>query len=188
MIKKSLTIALCLIIANCGGISVGAGVKFKKSVGAESFGGNPGFMKDVIKLSNGTIIGFERPISNCGAGITFFGIVLPVIPVRMTLNSCEKSFDINISGLEISNAKLKYSNTSYEPVAVEKLIEVHGQNEEYKYEYGKKFKFRIDNFWKFRMADDKAIIVSGKTKDGKEFTEELPVKWGVMPYNEWSFP
>jgi hypothetical protein len=38
------------------------------------------------------------------------------------------------------------------------------------------------------MANDKVIIVSGKTKDGKEFTEELPVKWGVALYKEWSFP
>jgi hypothetical protein len=38
------------------------------------------------------------------------------------------------------------------------------------------------------MADDKAIIVIGKTKDGKEFIEELPVKWGVMTYYNWSFP
>jgi hypothetical protein len=38
------------------------------------------------------------------------------------------------------------------------------------------------------MADDKAIIVIGKTENGKEFTEELPVKWGVMTYYHWSFP
>ena len=38
------------------------------------------------------------------------------------------------------------------------------------------------------MADDKAIIISGKTKDGKKFTEEIPVKWGVMNYNNWAVP
>jgi hypothetical protein len=107
---------------------------------------------------------------------------LPLIPVWLNLNRCEKSFDVSISGLGISNAKLKYNGTIKDPVVVEKLRET-----EYEY-YEKKFKFKIDNFWKFRMADDKTIIVSGKTKDGKEFTEELPVKWGVALYNEWSFP
>ena len=184
MIKKLLILTLCLIISSCGGISVGAGIKFKKPVDAKSYAGNPGFTKDVVKLSNNTIIGFERPIGNCGAGVTFFGIILPVIPVWLNLNSCEKSFDINISSLEVSSAKLKYNNIIYDSVAVEKLVEPYKT----KYEYGKKFKFKIDNFWKFRMADDKAIIIIGKTKEGKEFTEELPIKWGVALYNEWSFP
>ena len=188
MIKKLLTLTLCLIISSCGGISVGAGLKFKKEVDVKSYGGNPGFTSDVVRLKNNTVISFERPISNCGAGVTFFGVILPIIPVWINLNNCTKSFDIKISGLEVSNADLKYNNIIYDPVAVEKLIEIHGQREEYKYEYGKKFKFQISNFWKFRMADDKAIIVSGKTKDGQYFTEELPVIWGVIPYDEWSFP
>lgn len=64
----------------------------------------------------------------------------------------------------------------------------YGINGEHKSEYGKKFKFKIDNFWKFRMANDKAIIVIGKTEDGKEFTEELTVKWGVMTCSNWALP
>ena len=102
----------------------------------------------------------------------------------MQRQKCEKGFDVSISGVEVSNTKLKYNGTVYDPVIIEKLIEPYKT----KYEYGKKFKFQIPNFWKFRMADDKAIIVSGKTKDGKEFSEELPVKWGVMTYYNWSFP
>ena len=184
MIRKLLILTLCLIVSSCGGATFVAGLKFKKEVGAETNLGNPGFTSDVVKLSSGKFIGFERPIGDCGAGVSFFGIILPVIPVWANLNSCEKSFDVSISGLEISNAKLKYNGTIYDPVDVEKLIEPYKT----KYEYGKKFKFKIDNFWKFRMADDKAIIVSGKTKDGKEFTEELPVKWGVMIYYNWAFP
>jgi hypothetical protein len=182
MIRKLLIITLCLIIASCGGISVRASIKFKKPVDAESLGGNPGFTFDLIKLKSGSTIAFDRPIGGCGAGITFFGVILPVIPVWLNLNRCEESFDVSISGLGISNVKLKYNGIINDPVSVEKLRET-------KYEYyEKKFKFKIDNFWKFRMANDKAIIVSGKTKDGKEFTEELPVKWGVALYKEWSFP
>ena len=193
MIKKILTLALCLIVSSCGGISVRASIKFKKPVDAESLGGNPGYTKDVVKLNNGTIISFPRPIGNCGAGITFFGVILPVIPVWLNLNRCEENFTIAIpkpfstSNLaEVSNAKLKYNGVIYDPIAVEKKIDVtrswtlYGSLTDYK--------FQIPNFWQFRMADDKAIIVSGKTEDGKEFTEELPVKWGAVLYNEWSFP
>ena len=184
MIRKLLILTLCLIVSSCGGISIVAGLKFKSSVDiGPDTGGNPNSLSDAAKLSNGKFIIFERPIGKCGGGVNFFGIILPIIPVWMNLNSCEKSFDVNISSLEISGAQLKYNNTVYEPVVIEKLIEHMTE-----YEYGKKFKFKIDNFWKFRMADDKAIIVSGKTKDGKEFTEELPVKWGVMTYYNWAFP
>ena len=184
MIKKLLTLTLCLIISSCSGFTKVAGLKFKKEVGAETNGGNASFTEDIIKLRNNIIISFKRPIGKCGEGVTFFGIILPIIPVLINFNNCEKSFDISISGLEISNAKLKYNNSIYEPVTIEKLIEPYRT----KYEYGKKFKFKIINFWDFRMADDKAIIVIGKTKDGKEFIEELPVKWGVMTYYNWSFP
>jgi hypothetical protein len=37
------------------------------------------------------------------------------------------------------------------------------------------------------LANDKAIIIRGKI-DGKEFTEELPVKWGFMLYKNPSIP
>ena len=133
-------------------------------------------------------------MGKCGGGVTFFGIILPIIPVWFNFNSCEESFEIditdikNISGLEIQNATLKYNNQTHTPYATEPLIETHGQNQEHKYEYGKKFKFKIPNFWHFRIADDKAIIVTGKTKDGQDFTQELPVKWGIMQYYNWSFP
>lgn len=53
---------------------------------------------------------------------------------------------------------------------------------------GRNFIFKIPSFWKFRIADDKVIIVNVKTEGGKEFTEEVPVKWGVMSYHHWSFP
>ena len=58
---------------------------------------------------------------------------------------------------------------------------------ENKLQFGRKFKFKIDDFRKFKGADDKAIIISGKI-DGKKFTEELPVKWGLMLYKNPSIP
>jgi hypothetical protein len=184
MIRKLFIVILSLSISSCGGFTKVAGLKFKKEVGAETNGGNASFTEDVIKLRNNIIVGFKRPIGKCGAGVTFFGIILPIIPVLINLNSCEESFDISISGLAISSAKLKYNSVIYDPVVIEKLIEPYKTQ----YEYGKKFKFKILNFWDFRMANDKAIIIIGKTKDGKEFIEELPVKWGVMTYYNWSFP
>lgn len=186
MIKKLLTLTLCLIVFSCGGISVGAGIKFKKSVNAVSFAGNPGFTSDGIKLSSDIAISFPRPIGECGARVTFFGIILPVIPVWLNLNSCEKSFVINISDTEVLSAKLKYNGVIHDPVTIERKSDI--THSWVLYEVLTEYKFQIPNFWKFRMADDKAIIVRGKTKDGKEFTEELPVEWGIMPYKEWSFP
>ncbi|MBU6338373.1 MAG: hypothetical protein KGQ36_00145 [Rickettsiales bacterium] len=185
MIKKLLTLILCLIIINCGGATYVAGLKFKKGVDAESDHGNPNSTTDVVKLSNGKFINFPRPIGECGAGITFFGILLPVVPVWFTLNSCEEEFVINSTSEKILDIKLKYNEKVYNHIAIEKWEKKQGDQV---YMEGKKFKFKIDNFWKFRMADDKAIIVSGKTKDGKDFTEELPVKWGVMTYNNWVVP
>jgi hypothetical protein len=182
MIKKLLTLTLCLIITSCNGFTSGAGLKFKT--------GN----RDV-ELKSGTFVMFQEPLGKCGASVTFFGILLPIIPVWFRSNSCEKSFDIDFTGAvsipklgQNANIKLKYNGVIYDPVAVEKLVMFYGKNGEHQSEYGKKFKFKIDNFWKFRMADDKAIIIIGKTEDGKEFTEELPVKWGIMTYNYWEVP
>ena len=180
--RKVLILVLCLAITSCGGFSITAGLEFKKEVGAKSHGGNPGFTSDIIKLNNNLVVGFDRPIGNCGAGITLFGILIPIIPVKFTLNNCKKSFSIDVSSLKISSLELKYDGNIHKTISVEKLTENTG------YEYGKKFKFKIDNFWKFRVADDKSIIISGKIEDGTKFTKELPVKWGVVTHNHWVFP
>ncbi len=179
MIKKLLILMLCLILFSCGGFSIVAGVKFKKVVGAATNNGNPSSTDDVVKLSNEKFISFKRPIGECGTGVSFFGIILPIIPVGVTTNKCEESFDISTEGYEVLMINLKYNGSTYDSVSMENLT---------KDGYRKKFKFKIQNFWKFRMSDDKAIIVSGKTKDGQEFTQELPVKWGIMIYNNWVFP
>ncbi len=185
MIRKLFTLTLCLIISSCGGFSVGAGLKFKKKVDAKTHAGNPGFTGDGVALDISTGVVFERPIGKCGANVTFFGILLPVIPVWMAFNSCEKEFVISSSSKEIVGLKLKYNGIIHDIIITEKWEKKHGDQV---YMDGKKFKFKIDNFWKFRMADDKAIIVIVKTNDGKEFTKELPVKWGLMTYYHWSFP
>ena len=186
MIRKILTLTLCLIISSCSGFTSGAGLKFKTENRTEN---------RFVKLKNGTFATFQEPIGKCGASITFFGILLPIIPVWFSLNSCEQSFDIDFTGAsgvprlgQDTKIKLKYNGIIYDPVAVEKLVMFYGRNGEHQSEYGKKFKFKIDDFWKFRMDDDKAIIIIGKTEDGKEFSEELPVKWGVMTYSNWAVP
>lgn len=178
MIRKILTLTLCLIISSCSGFTSGAGLKLKTG-------------DHFVKLGNEQFIVFEKPIGNCGASVIFFGIILPVIPVWLNLNSCEKGFDVEVTGIqklgEDAKIKLKYNGIIYDPVSTEKLTMFYGKKGEYQAEYSKKFKFKIDNFWKFRMADDKAIIVNGKV-DGKDFIGELPVKWGVMTYNSWAIP
>jgi hypothetical protein len=177
MIKKLLILTLCLIISSCSGFTSGAGLKLKTG---DSY----------VKLGN-EVISFEKPTGNCGASVTFFGIVLPVIPVWFTLNSCEKAFDIKVTGIqklgEDAKIKLKYNGVTYDPVSMEKLTMLYGKKGENQAEYGKKFRFKVENFWKFRMADDKAIIITGKV-DGKDFVGELPVKWGIMTYDNWVIP
>ena len=199
MIRKILTLILCLIISSCGGFTEVAGLKFKNSVNIKpNSGGNPNSLFDAVELNNGMVVGFDRPIGKCGGGIAFFGILLPLIPVWFTMNNCEKEFIIVAAGGDIKlDLKLKYNGNIYEPIFVGNKVTYDGNiyapptNVEGAIGYASlipEYKFRIPNFWKFRMADDKAIIVSGKTKDGKDFTEELPVKWGVMTYYNWAVP
>ena len=182
MIRKILTLTLCLILSSCVGFNSATGLKF-----------NTGDDR-VVELKNGRSIIFERPIGNCGVRITFFGIILPIIPIWFNSNSCEKSLDIDFAGgigipeLGLKAViKLKYNGTVHDPIALEKLTMLYGINGEHKSEYGRKFKFKIDDFKNFKEAEDKAIIISGKI-DGKKFTEELPVKWGLMLYKNPSIP
>lgn len=178
MIKKLLTLlTLCFVISSCSGFTSGAGLKLKTG-------------DNYVKLGT-KFISFEKPAGNCGGSVIFFGIILPVIPVWVTLNSCEEAFDLRVTGIqelgEDAKIKLKYNGVIYDPVSIENLTMLYGKKGEYQAEYGKKFRFKIENFWKFRMADDKVIIISGKI-DGKYFVGELPVKWGIMTYNNWVIP
>ena len=182
MIRKLVIFILCLALSSCIGFNSATGLKF-----------NTGDDR-VVELKNGIVVSFERPIGNCGVRMTFFGIILPIIPIWFSSNSCEKSLDINFNySISIkklnkdSGIKLKYNDIIFHPFAEEKLIMFYGKNGEYQSEYGRKFKFKIDDFKNFKEAEDKAIIISGKI-DGKEFIEELPIKWGLMLYKNPSIP
>ena len=174
MIRKLLIIILCLIVSSCGGVTFVTGLNFKKEVESGANGGNPGFTSDSVKLSSGKFIGFARPMGNCGAGVTFFGIALPIIPIKFTFNNCDENFYIKTESKEILNLKLKYGDNVYEAISIKKIT---------KDEYRKEFRFKILDFSDFKAANDVVIIVVGDN-----FTQELPVKWGVMTYNNWSFP
>jgi hypothetical protein len=183
MIRKLLILTLCLTISGCIGFNTATGLKFK--TGDDR----------VVELKNGTFISFEKPIGNCGVRIIFFGVILPIIPIWFSSNSCDKGFDIAFTtiisnpklGREI-NIKLKYSSAIHDPVEVEKVSEYYyALKGEQRLQYERRFKFKIDNFEKFKEVNDKAMLISGKI-DEKDFTEELPVKWGVMFYKNPSIP
>ena len=101
------------------------------------------------------------------------------------LNNCKKEFVISSSAENTLNLGLKYNKKVHNPVSIKRWEKKHGDQI---YMDGRNFTFKIPSFWKFRTADDKAIIVSVRTDSGKEFTEEVPVKWGGMTYHHWSFP
>ena len=122
MIKKILCTLLCLTFISCGGFTKVAGLKFNKLGNSHPNYGNAGFTDDAIKLDNREkFIGFMRPMGECGGGVSFFGILLPIIPVGFTLNSCEENFFITTEGHEILNLKIKYGNTTHDYISLEKI-------------------------------------------------------------------
>lgn len=180
MIKKVILLLLCLSTLSCGGVTYVAGLKFRSSVNSESNRGNPNSTMDIVILDNGNRISFERPIGQCGFRVSFFGVLLPIIPINFSLNNCNKELTISSSSNKILDLKIRYNKITYDA----KRIEVWEKSHQGKvYMRGKSYKFYIADFWQFRMADDKAIIVTGNG-----FTEKLPVKWGIMPYYNWVIP
>jgi len=186
MIKKILILLTLIITTSCVGFSIKAGVKFHKTVDAHTLHGNPGYIADNVRLQNLDVIYFPRVLGECGGGVTLSCILVPVIPVWIYLNKCHERFYINIPGSLVTNIRIKYNGIIYDPITVESHINfahsgiVHAVL--------KKYKFKIENFWKFRMADDKTMIVNGKDGSGKEFEEHIPIKWGIMLYYNWNFP
>lgn len=182
MIKKLFIILLCFNLVGCGGLSFRGGLKFDKSVDAEHDSGNPNRTGDTVKLNNGKYGTFYRPMGKCGAGIMIFVAVVIPVPVWLYTNTCNKELTIETSFNNIANLQLKYNGKIHN--AVEKktsYIELAsfrptGNNG--------KYKFKIDSFRKFKRAKDKVLIVT--TQDGS--VQELPIKWGIMTYNNWCFP
>lgn len=180
MIKKLFIILLCFNLTSCGGFSFRTGLKFDKSVNARTDRGNPSRTGDTLKLNNEKWGVFYRPMGECGTGVVFFVFVVLPVPVWFHTNMCEKELIIETSFNDIMNLQLKYNDKVHD--AVEKkvtyvetvLFRPTGNKTEYK--------FKIDNFWKFKFAKDKALIIT--SKDG--LVQELPVKWGIVWYNDWS--
>jgi hypothetical protein len=88
-------------------------------------------------------------------GITFFGIVLLIIPVWFHLNSCNNEIIISSDSEKIQALQLKYNDKIYNtfnvgiPIETPKMFRSGGY---------KIYKFKIDSFWKFKFADDKTLI------------------------------
>lgn len=178
MIKKIFLLLLCFNLIGCGGIFVRGGLKFKRSVKTYS---GVFLNSDGLKL-NETYISFYRPMGECGFGIGLFGIILPIIPIWLSTNTCNKELVINSSSKKIQNLQLRYNNKVYD--AFDTKSSYGDQGLFRSYGYNKTYKFKIDSFVKLRFANDKALIVT--LEDG--FTQELPIKWGVMMYNSFSSP
>lgn len=91
----------------------------------------------------------------CGAGIEFFGFLLPIIPYYHK-NTCEKNGFFIMGKTEELYFELKYNNKIYEP-----------------YYDGLQIKFKILDFNEFKKAKDKTLIIY---KDNKKI-KELPFDW-----------
>lgn len=180
MIKKLFIILLCFNLTGCGGFSFRTGLKFDKSVNSKTYAGNPGFVSNVLKLDNDDIISFYRPMGECGTGVVFFVFVVLPVPVWFHLNSCSKKIVINSDSEEILKLQLKYNDKVYD--VIDKKNEFIEQGSFKAMGSNTRYIFKIDNFWKFKFAKDKALIIT--SKDGS--IEELPVKWGIIWYNDWS--
>ena len=180
MIKKLFIILLCFNLTGCGGLSFRTGLKFDKSVNARTDRGNPSRTGDTLKLNNEKWGVFYRPMGECGTGVVFFVFVVLPVPVWFHLNSCSKKIVINSDSEEILKLQLKYNDKVYDVIDKENefieqgSLKAMGSNTRYI--------FKIDNFWKFKFAKDKALIIT--SKDG--LVQELPVKWGIVWYNDWS--
>lgn len=127
--------------------------------------------------SDGSKIGFAY-LGNCGGGISFTGIMIPIIP-WIFFNSCEgKDFIVTNKGyldtLGIS-LELRYGGKIYDPYF--DIKEVYVQEKIYKQDW---VKFKILNFSEFKKATDKSIILHKRKPDGTIFTKEIPFDWKIV--------
>ena len=181
MIKKLFILILCFILSSCGGVSYRMGIKFKKLDKLNKFKDNYYLSNSAVKVKNGEIISFDTPMGRCGVGITTFGILLPIIPIKIhLLNTCNNGITLIDITNKVKALQIKYNGKLYDGFREEKkVIDVIDH-----YINVSTFKFKIDNFKKFKSAKDKVLIIT--TNDG--FTQEIPIEWGLLRYDSWAFP
>lgn len=107
-----------------------------------------------------------RYIGNCGAQLSFTGIMIPFIPFWLP-NFCE-SDGLYISekwGLDILGVTLQlhYNGITYDPYIDNGSV-----------------KFKIENFSTFKSAPDKSLIIHKRKPDGTMWTQELPFDWKIV--------
>lgn len=107
-----------------------------------------------------------RHIGECGAQLSFTGVMIPIIPFWLP-NFCEsKGLDVgSAAGAEISGVTLQlyYSDKTRDPYIENGSI-----------------KFKIGNFSEFKKAPDKSLILHKRNPDGTIFTKELPFDWKIV--------
>lgn len=118
-----------------------------------------------ISFGKGDSIGFSY-LGQCGGGISFFGMLIPLIPIPI-FNKCEKNGFGDISDLYLSSIgvtlQLYYNEKIYDSYTENGLV-----------------KFKITNFSDFKKANDKALIIHKKQPDGALWTKKLPFDWKTV--------
>jgi len=105
-------------------------------------------------------------LGDCGAQLSFTGIMIPIIPFWLP-NFCESGgFNVGsatadkIGGITL---QLHYNGTTYNPYIENGSV-----------------KFKIENFSAFKRATDKSLILHKRKPDGTIFTKELPFDWKIV--------
>jgi len=117
---------------------------------------------------DGSKIGFTYLGSCGGGGMSFSGIMLPIIPIPYyRTNTCEKD-GFRVSSKTITDTlgitiQLHYNNKTYDPYIDNGSV-----------------KFKIPNFSEFKSATDKTLILHKIKPDGTMWTKELPFDWRVV--------
>ncbi len=165
MINKICFLTFLILINSCVFIDIESAGVFKAPAKYHSPKNNAS-KETIIEMQDGTKIIFSYLGGHCGGGVSFFGVILPVIP-SYSSNTCEKEglFISNKSSLEknsITTIQLKYNNR------IHKYYIDRGQ-----------LKFKIPNFSAFKKARDKTLIITKKTDNGNIITKEIPFEWKI---------
>lgn len=180
MFKQIFIMFLCFNLIGCGGFSFRGALQFDKTTGSKTYPGNPGFTSNVLKLKNGDVISFYRPMGECGGGVVLFVAVIVPIPVWFHLNTCDNEIAINSSSQKILKLQIKYDGKIYD--TYDTVASANTQEMFKSIGYNKTYKFKIGSFKDFKHSKDKVLIVI--TKDGT--IQELPIEWKINWYNDWS--